>query len=717
MLALLLCLAAEPPSVDFLNSLLEKRDVASIKSLVLPTKADPLRVIKTNGAYDTGRYGWKALESADYPTAKFVVFTTPLTSEDIGEFVFQRVGDKLQLMPEEDDQGVRIVRHSLKVGFDLPAKIAKIEDEVNFVETDPARGIFLLRLSPCYRVKSISDSENRSVRFTQLGGVVMMDKPAKKSFSLKLNYEGVVKLPLYAGSISEKEATLTNDYWYPMIARQPAPYDLRVEAPEVWTVAGQGDLVSQVGNVWQFKMNLPVSYYSLSAGPYKRSETSVTGRMLGMMSPRVPADRMALQAQLYGPIIDSYVRWFGKWPFNRYTALDSPAYGGGALESYSGATYGGGLPQEDPHEPSHTFWGGVIVNTYLRSFWNESFAVFSQGLYARNVPIGNRAERTLAFVSDASASPEHNDVSCAEGGAYAGSVASALGYGKGAKVLQMLEQLIGTDGIISCMREWVATQPVGKPGEWEDFEAICLKRFPAENLARFFRDWLHRPGYPDVQISKVRASDREIEFHVGFTGLPYNMPLEVAAFDAQGRMATKVLRVSGPGDYSFPTPFRATLLSVDPWRKLLREQRRNEEPLSVGDFVARAKRYIDPAHPDYLSQVRGGQKLTTLSGPLDDLFIVGHPQSLPVLDALCKKAGFKVVGDKLTYDGTTIDLRHGSAMALVDLGEGKKCAIGLGTTQIRPNLGYAQVGLTDELGRFLRGRTEPKKSGFWTFPL
>jgi hypothetical protein len=464
-------------------------------------------------------------------------------------------------------------------------------------------------------------------------------------------------------------------------------------------------------------MDLPVSYYSLSAGPYKRVESKINGRMLGMMSPRVSADRMALQAKLYAPIIDSYTRWFGRWPFDRYTALDSPAYGGGALESYSGATYGGGLPQEDPHEPSHTFWGGVIVNTYLRSFWNESFAVFSDGLYRRNVAIGNRDERRLAFISDANASPDYNDDSCAEGGAFAGSVASALGYGKGARVLQMLEQILGTDEMIAAMHEWVATQPSGKPGEWEDFEAICSKRNPTANLAPFFRDWLHRPGYASPRISSVRLTGRGIQFHVDFTGLPFNMPLEVAAFDASGKSFFKTIRLSGPGDLSVSTPFKPVLFSVDPWQKALREQRRNETPASVGDFVARAKRFQDPAHSDYLRMLRVGRPVEGVPTDLDGVFFVGHPDSVPAMGALCVKAGFRVHGDKLTYRGTTIDLRQGSALALIDLGNGKKCAIGLGKTLMPPNLGRAQVGITDELGRFLRGETQPKKTGFWTYPL
>jgi len=76
-----------------------------------------------------------------------------------------------------------------------------------------------------------------------------------------------------------------------------------------------------------------------------------------------------------------------------------------------------------------------------------------------------------------------------------------------------------------------------------------------------------------------------------------------------------------------------------------------------------------------------------------------------------------VSGNNLTYDGTTIDLNNGCALAVVDLGEGKNCVIGLGKTRVAPDLGRARLALTDNLGRFLRGKTDPKTSGFLTFKL
>ncbi|PMW84813.1 hypothetical protein C1X33_33855, partial [Pseudomonas sp. GW460-E13] len=92
------------------------------------------------------------------------------------------------------------------------------------------------------------------------------------------------------------------------------------------------------------------------------------GRSYGMWSARVPVGQMRPIAALYASIIQFYER-FAPYPFSQYGGLDSETYGGGAMEAYSYATYGGGLPSEDPHEPAHTWWGGLINNTYFHSFW------------------------------------------------------------------------------------------------------------------------------------------------------------------------------------------------------------------------------------------------------------------------------------------------------------------------------------------------------------
>src|SRR4051812_41542950 len=96
-------LFGQAPDTASLDAMAQKRDVAGISKFLTPDSVkplNPLQVIKTNGAYETGRMGWHVVDLSPPGTdKKFVVFTTPLTSEDIGEMVFERQGAMLKYVP------------------------------------------------------------------------------------------------------------------------------------------------------------------------------------------------------------------------------------------------------------------------------------------------------------------------------------------------------------------------------------------------------------------------------------------------------------------------------------------------------------------------------------------------------------------------------------------------------------------------------------------
>lgn len=703
-------LPASPPSLDAIDRLARARDVAGLTALLAPLPKgarNPFPVLKTGGAYATGKFGWRAFALGE----SYVVLSTPLTSEDIGEILLRRVGDRLAFVPEGDAMGVRIVRHSLDVRLDVAKKRAELVDRFGLATR--GAGSFVMRMSPVYRVSAIADERGRAVPFAQAGGIVLLKKGAK---ALTVRYGGVVDLPLYAGSISEKEATLVNDYWYPMIARHPAPYEITVHGPKAWTVVGQGTRLSEVigpsERTTRFRMDLPVVYYSVSAGPYRTVRETIHGRTYTVWSPRLGEDRMRAQAESYAPIVEFYDRSFGPSPFQGYGALDSPSYGGGALEAYSYATYGG-LWGEDPHEPSHTWWGGLINNTYLDSFWNESFAVFSEGLFRRGVPIGNVAERRLAFASGGSADPSFKEASVETAGADRGPIASSLGYGKGAKVLGMLEQWLGTDLVVGCMKEWVATHAKGEPGDWPEFERIVARRAPGKDVDGFFADWLRRPGYADFDATTVWKGGR-LRIDLRWNGPRFRMPLAVMIRTGGKDRFTTVWLDGTDKPIVLPVATRPGLVSLDPWRQAVRPIGEDEAPISVESLLDRLPKFVDPAHPDWMANAGGRTKASDVNDPAGK-FIVGSPESLPVLRPLCARVGFAVQGDRLTYRGTTVDLRKGGAIAAVELEGGKRCVIGLGRTRLPLEIGHARTVLVDDLGHFLRGETEPKTTGRLVF--
>jgi len=707
-----------------LNGLAQKRDVAALTEYLEPMKGpNPFDLLKTGGAYGVGRFGWKAVY-LNMLGSNYYIFTTDLTSEDIGELLF-RLDEKGKLVyiPEDYANAERINSHNFDIHFDLAAKKAIIKDTVDLQIVGHPTMTPFLRIGPNYRVSKITDAQDNPVAFLQGGGIICFPG-INFDQKLTLSYTAIVNKPQYAGSVSEKEAMLTNDYWYPMVARQPAPYTLTVTVPKDWTPVGQGDLVSESveGGMKKatFKMDVPVTYYSFSAGPYDVASSMANGLKFSVWTNTLAMAKMDIQNELYPPIIDFYKR-FAPYPFKGWGAVVSKSYGGGALEAYSFATYGGGMPGEDAHETSHTWWGGMVDNTYLHSMWNESFADFCQGYYARNVPVGNVAERAQAFVVTPHTESAFNAAAPDEASPFIGPAASAIGYGKGAYVLQMLETEIGSKRMLEAMQEWQRVQPKDRGGEWADFEA-AVDRTPGPDVTWFFNEWIHKPGWVDFDVQDLEWANGRITGKVVFKSDPYIVHCEVLIRDESGHdsFVTAILSDNmrdKEQPFAIASLAKPSLVSFDPWRRILRPIHPDEAPVELATALQGAKRYTDPAHSKYLQGFYSGNEVGSLPSDLSGMFIVGDPESLPAMKPLCEKVGFTVSGDTLTYKGTQIDLTKGAALAVVDLGGGKSCVIGLGQTRVTPDFGQARTAVVDDLGRFLRGDTEPKTSGYLTFKM
>ncbi len=700
--------------VEVLSDLAAKRDVTALSGLLAGEsgKISPFEVMK-GGAYDTGRFGWKALNLTSLDGKDLVVFDTQLTSEDTGDLVFERSGGRLKYVPEDDDLGILIVNHAFDFRFAVSDKTATLVDDVTFRRHGKAGPAFFVRFSPQYRVTSVTGAAGE-VPFRQTAGVVSLPTPVGDGdFHLTFHYEAVSNLPGFAGSIGAHEAALTNDYWYPMIARQPATYSISIHSPPTWIGVGQGELVStDIGpteRVTRYRMDLPVTYFSVSSAPYKTHSETINGRRYSVWSMHMDSQKMKDQCALYAPIIEFYDGHLAKFPFSGYGAVVSDVYGFGALEAYSFATYGN-VPDEDGHEPSHTWFGGIINNSYLHSFWNESFADYCDGLYHRESPVGNAEARRLAFVTPLGYNANWERGNVEDSGVGAGSVASSLGYGKGAYVLSMLEQELGQETMLRCMRQWLADQPKDRTGEWQDFEAAVAK-VTGKDFQWFWDQWLRRPGVADFAITDVHFEDGAVSGSVKFNGKPYRMKCDVLL---QTRSARKyeTFTIDGDGSFSLPSKLKPSIVSFDPWGKLLRKYLRDEEPRTIDGFAS-DKIYRDPKQPEFRSKLKGN--LATFPSNLNGVTLVGSPETMPQLKPLCAKVGLVVKGGKASYRGTTVDLREGTASAIVDLDGGGHCLITMGASRWNPKLGKASVGLADVLGRFLDGRTDPKTSGFLTF--
>jgi hypothetical protein len=685
-----------------LDRLAQAKDIASLAKYLSSDQGtgNPFSPISSGGGYGVGRFGWHALPlSEPEGPRRFVVFTTPMTSEDIGELLFEVSGGKLTYIPEDDRLGVKVLRNRFDIRFNTAKKLVWIKDLVTLSSESP--GLKFLRFGPPYRMDSIKGGTH----FNQAGGIVAMHLGTGRS-QLDLHYHAKVDLPGYAAGISTNEFTLTNDYWWPMVGRWPAPYEMTVHAPRNWSVTGQGRLMSRSKDagqmLWNYRMDLPVSYYSVTASPCKPVAQRIHGRTYTVWSNFIPRKRALLQGPIYAGIVEFYNSAFGTWPFPGYGAVVSKSYGDGALEAYSYATYGDSdIPGEDAHEPSHTLWGGVIPNTYLHSFWNESFANFSVGLYHRNAPIGSVTDRRVAFVSHPAANPAYEQVAVSKGSAFIGPSAGALGYGKGAELLAMLEDEIGTQAMERALQYWLKNHPVGTPGEWDEFEA-SVNKVTGKDFGWFFQEWLDRPGYAQFTLANARFEESKVRVDLAFQSPAYRMNMEVLVGYPDGRTDLRRLVVPAQSSVALELPLaqRPAWVSFDPYRRILRPFAADEQPLTI----ASAGKSLAPADKGQVAQ---------LSGKILRLPSTNATQIL----TLMRKAGFEIQGNRVSFRNQTCDLRHGSAQAVIDLGGGQHCLIVLGNTSLGTEPGDADKAIFDGYGRFLAGTTPPKTSGSLVFSL
>lgn len=725
--SLLSAMLLTAPKIDIaaIDQLVRARDVSGLSSYSVTKSAGEFFFLRRSGAYGVGERGWRAeLLRLSRTGEEYLVITTDLTSQDYGDQVFPIENGKIgRRVPESLTYGYRIRHHDFDVNFDLSRSETRIVDKITLEAAPSASDVCWMRMSPCYRVRAARLEDGRPLEVSQAGGVVALDLGKERPKRVTLEYVGSPNMPAYAGSISHDEIQLTNDYWYPMIGRLPATYVAAISVPSGWQAIAQGELVSKVeregGVRFVYRMDMPVVYFSLSAGRYKVVNSEIDGREFWVASSSLSQSAMEIQSQLYADIFKFYDR-FMPYPWKSFGALVSPRYGGGALEAYSFATYGGGLPAVDAHEPAHTWFGGMLPNTYLRSFWNESFAVYCSGLYEREGAPGVREDRRLAFVSDATPAPAYAGGTVASSGVDAGPIASALGYGKGADVLQVLEAEIGTEAMINSIREWLGSHKRGDAAEWEDFEA-AVARVTKRNFGWFFDQWLRRPGWPKFRIEHVRQVGNEIVGQTVFAGDDYRLTLDVLLREASGevqmRRADITQRKVQPGRYEFSIPVEKKIVKVsfDPHRRMLRDYS-DEPPPSLRSTLRSFRRFTSPEASGWLTGV-GGRTLDKLPENLDGCLIVASPESLPLMRDLCSQVGFRITGHLLEYHGITANLNEGGALALVELPKGGLCAIGLGKTLLRPDTGKARVAVFDQYGRFLAGETEPDWDGPLVFDL
>ena len=307
-----------------------------------------------------------------------------------------------------------------------------------------------------------------------------------------------------------------------------------VEAPDEWTVLGNGPAEEVAPGRWRIASLQPLSTYftTLVAGPYASVHAEHDGIRLGLHIRASLRTELEAQAQdmldVTTASFDYYHRLFGiRYPFGEYHQAFVPDFNAGAMENPGCVTFRdsyvprGRITRAEQgtragtiaHEMAHQWFGDLVTMRWWDDLWlNESFAEYlahrcctEATPYALWTEFGI-ARKDWGSVADQSPSTHPVAGNAAPDAAAALQNFDGISYAKGAAVLRQLATHVGDEVFLDGLRDHITTHAFGNAtfadlvGSWT--------RAGAEDLPSWAESWLRTSGMDVLDVEHADAGVR-----------------------------------------------------------------------------------------------------------------------------------------------------------------------------------------------------------------
>jgi len=325
----------------------------------------------------------------------------------------------------------------------------------------------------------------------------------------------------------------TNRFWFAThdYPNERLTTEIIATVPEGFLVSANGSLVGEYANpgvrTFHWLQDEPhVSYLvSLVVGKFDVVDVGTPDLAMPVY---VPEGRAGDVEGTYGRT-DDMVRVFEErfdepYPWDRYAQLVVHNFGAGGMENTSATTMYDtaiytekGLIDDDldgliSHELGHQWFGDLITCNRWADIWlNEGFATYSTALwYEARDGYGNGYLRQVLSNFDRFSGNDRLDPDDERAGLRVAMVSrvythpwevfrrKANPYPKGASVLHMLRMKLGDDVFFGGIAAYVDRHK-NSTVETADFRR-AMEDASGLSLDRFFQQWVHRPGVPELDI-------------------------------------------------------------------------------------------------------------------------------------------------------------------------------------------------------------------------
>ena len=150
------------------------------------------------------------------------------------------------------------------------------------------------------------------------------------------------------------------------------------------------------------------------------------------------------------------------------------------------------------HEITHQWFGNYVFADFRKGNWLEAITTYlSDHLYEEQKGKGWEYRKNILINFQSYVSPE-KDFPLRDFMERTGFSSTAIGYGKGAMLFRMLENLVGRDNFYKSLRTLIDDHKFQK-ASWADVES-SFERESGRDLGWFFSQWLDRKGVPSFEV-------------------------------------------------------------------------------------------------------------------------------------------------------------------------------------------------------------------------
>ena len=489
-----------------------------------------------------------------------------------------------------------VISHELEISISPENRSLSAQDTLTFAAPS-SEFIFSLHegLSPATRDPALKLEKTGAAGIAEIWRLTS-GKPLN-SFTLK--YGGELYHPLveqgaeYSRSFSETPGVISSSgcwlsgssFWYPYFENSLVTFSLRTTMPEPYDTVSGGERASSAAS-GGYRTSLwlegnPQDGINLACSKYAQYSREYNG--LGLFAfLQSPDDKLAsayiVAAEKY---LDLYSALIGPYPYKKFALAENFWETGYGVPSFTLLgpqiiRFPFILNSSYPHEILHNWWGNGVFVDYKKGNWCEGLTAYLADCLLSEVRGKSRDYRRTALQKYADYVSGGKDFPLAEFRARRSSASEAVGYGKAMMFYHMLRLKLGDEKFIAGLRLFYRDNKFSY-ASFSDLRR-AFEIVSGLDLKTFFRQWIERPGAPELEFKNPSVSPVAGGYALTFNliqkqATPYLLTVPVATH-LEGESAALVRSVElSKKEESYKLKFakKPFLIEIDPELDLFRK--------------------------------------------------------------------------------------------------------------------------------------------------